>query len=77
MIERHIATVELYLDFGPQFRVSLRQASEHFVIADTTANIPPCEAKLVMVIDGKTIERAVRLPDGLKPGEHRTTICDV
>ena len=61
------ADVRISIDCGPHGVVPLAHASRDFVIAAKPATIPPCGAKIILLIDAHRIERPVRLISGMSP----------
>lgn len=67
------AKVELWLQTDGR-AVPLTHTCETFVIAAHPTELPPGQATLVVSIDDKRIERAVRLVNGMSSGQRRTPI---
>jgi hypothetical protein len=67
------AKVELWLQ-AEGGTVPLTHTCETFVIAARPTELPPGEATLVVSIDDKRIERAVRLVEGMRADRRRTPI---
>ena len=52
----------------------LAQVSRTFVVPATPQNIPPCNARVVVSVDGRRHEYDVLLVDGLRPDQDEATI---
>jgi hypothetical protein len=55
--------------------VPLEQAASTFVIAALPVTIPACVARIVLLVDGKRLERHVRLVSGLSPNVRKAMIA--
>lgn len=62
--DSYSADVKMWLDCGTHGEVELSRITPTNVIASRRYEIPPCFAKLVVVVDGKTMHRPVHLPGG-------------
>ena len=72
------AEVELELVVG-QERLELAQAGPHMVILDRgscTGSLPPCDAEVVMRVDGRPHHRPVRLVEGISPDSTKVKIVN-
>jgi hypothetical protein len=70
----HSANIDLWIDCGCHGKVQLSQASERFVIAATPTVIPPCEARIILSIDGFLYERPVQLVDGFSASSREAAV---
>lgn len=66
-LNSHSAEVDIYIDCGEFGRIPLSQASSTFVIAESAVKVPPCDAEIVIIIDGRQYERKVKLIHGMDP----------
>ena len=64
----HSAYVEAWLDCGEYGRVMLSRVTPKSVVAKAVHEIPPCEADLVVTVDGFRISNRVSLPSGFTKG---------
>lgn len=64
----HSATVEAWLDCGVHGRIPLARLSPKSVVAKAECVVPPCDADLVVVVDGDRRETRVRLVSGFRLG---------
>ena len=68
------ADIEMWMDCGDLGRVDLHQASTTFVIAREARDLPPCDAVIVLVVDGKTYTRPVSLPGGMSQDDPEAVV---
>ena len=61
----HSAHVDLWMDCGEHGKVQLSQAADTFVIATNAVSIPPCDARIVITVDGYQFVRPVQLVNGM------------
>jgi hypothetical protein len=62
------AEVDMWMECGEHGNVPLAQAASTFVISAIPATVPAaCIALIVLMIDGKRLERPVRLVSSLSP----------
>lgn len=52
----------------------LAQVGPEFVIAKTPIELPPCDATIVVVVDGNARRSLIRLPRGMSPEVVETPI---
>jgi hypothetical protein len=64
----HSAVVEMWLDCGHFGTVRLERITPKSVVAKEPCNIPPCEADLVVVVDGHPTRHRVMLTSGFSGG---------
>ena len=69
------ASVEMWLDCGKHGAVPLAQAAPTFVIAAIPTFLPPCTARIVMMVDGQRFEHTVRLVDGMTEDDREAVIA--
>jgi hypothetical protein len=62
--ESHSADVKLRLDCGEYGMLALSRVSPKSIVARTPRDIPPCDAVLIVSVDGDDLRRAVHLPLG-------------
>lgn len=62
------ADVKLWLDCGGHGIVPLAQTGDTFVIAKSPKNIPPCDACVVVSVDGRLLPRNVTVVEGIRIG---------
>lgn len=70
------STIDLYLDAGPHGIVPLSQAADTFVIVTTAVRLPPCRARIVLVINGERFDREVDLVRGMEGREGKVRSVD-
>ena len=61
------AEVDLRMDCGPYGEFALSQACSTFVISATPVSVPPCVARIILIVDGQRFDRPVQLVKGLSP----------
>jgi len=71
----HSATVTLTLVIGDR-EIPLSQAAHDFVILRDFVDLEPCDAELVMTIDGHVDRTTVHLSQGCKLGNRRLSIAN-
>lgn len=54
--------------------VPLSHVSQDFLILDAAADMPPCDAEVVVTVDGREHRRRVHLEDGLSKASQRVRI---
>lgn len=54
----------MWLECGEYGTLDLCRTSPRFVFAKTPRDIPPCEAVLVVSVDGDCVRQRVKLPAG-------------
>lgn len=59
------STVDMWMDCGEHGRIPLSQISSTFVISAIPATLPACFARLILIIDGKRLERKIKLVNGM------------
>ena len=59
------ADVDMWMDCDGHGKVPLAQASSTFVVAATAVDVPPCDARIVLTVDGERFDRRVRLVNGI------------
>jgi len=69
----HSAIVQLTMEHGDAV-IRLSQVGPEWIIAKTPVELPPCEATIVVVVDGNERRTAVRLPQGMSPANEETPI---
>lgn len=73
----HSADVELRLDCGEHGMLELSSVTPESVFATATLTIPPCEADLIVIVDGQLTRTRVNLIAGYKAGERSATALPV
>ena len=73
-LPNHSANVTLAMDCGPHGTIRLSQADNTFVIASESASVPPCDARIILTVDGQRYERSVQLISGLSPNSKKATV---
>jgi hypothetical protein len=68
------ATTELWLDCGHLGCIPLSQSGSTFIIAVDAIGLPPCEAQVVVKVDGRVHRRAVKLANGLSKSNREAMI---
>jgi hypothetical protein len=66
--ESHSAVVDMWLDCGIYGRVPLARIRPKTVVASEPCSIPPCDAELVVTVDGVCVRRKVMLTSGFTRG---------
>lgn len=61
----HSAEIDMWLDCGALGRISLSHVSSTFVVAAEAANIPACDARIILTVDGQQFVRPIKLVQGL------------
>lgn len=69
----HSAVVEMTLEYANTI-VEIWQAGPDEIIAKLPVELPPCEATLVVSVDGNVRRNRVRLPHGMSPTDEFTPI---
>ena len=64
----HSAYVEAWLDCGDYGRVMLSRVTPRSVVSKAVHEIPPCDAELVVMVDGHRVSNRVKLPSGFTKG---------
>jgi hypothetical protein len=72
-VTSHSARVTLELRAAGQ-RIPLAQMAHDFVIPVESVELPPCEAEILMTIDGKPTQMRVSLHEGSKIGRRRIAL---
>jgi hypothetical protein len=70
------AEVDMWLDCGEHGTIPLAQVASTFVIAASPVNLPACIARLILMIDGRQLERRVRLSAGMSGREAQISAYD-
>ena len=58
----------MWLECGPHGRIDLSRITPKAVVAKVPQKIPPCDADLVVVVDGERTQQRVNLPRGFSGG---------
>jgi hypothetical protein len=69
----HSAVVQMTLEYADTF-IQIWQAGPDEIIAKAPMELPPCEAVLVVSVDGNVRRTRVRLPQGMSPTDEVTPI---
>ncbi len=69
----HSAVVQLTMECGDA-TIRLSQVGPDFVIAKTPIQLAPCEATIIVIVDGNIRRTRVRLPGGMSPSIEETPI---
>ena len=70
---RYSAEVALSLVVGEQ-TLPLSHVAPHFVILSNPVDLPPCQAEVVVDVDGDILRRSVFLVDGSQAARLRTPV---
>lgn len=65
----------MHLDFGDEY-IPVTHLELDFAILDTAVSRPPGPARLSVAVDDELTVRQVFLPDGIRPGPHRTRLAN-
>ena len=65
----------MWMEFGEHGQVPLEQVASTFVITALPASVPAGIVTVVLIVDGKRLERTVRLVSGITPGDRRAMIA--
>ena len=57
----HSAEVEMWLDCGEHGKAKLRRIAPNSVVLWESFNAPPCDADLIVQVDGKSMTRRVKV----------------
>ena len=68
------AEVGIWIDCGAHGRIALSQASSTFVIAAESRSVPPCDAQIILTVDGRRHSRPVMLVSGMSPANRQATV---
>lgn len=60
--------MEAWLDCGEHGRVMLSRVTPKSVVSKAVHEIPPCDAELVVIVDGYRVSNRVKLPTGFTRG---------
>ena len=58
------AAIRIWLEAGDRV-IQLAQLDADWVIPQAPTELPPCEADIVLEVDGRAVRRRVSLPDGI------------
>jgi hypothetical protein len=61
----------------PAGRISLGGVAPDWIMARTPTDLKPCDATLVITIDGKEQRQAVHLPEGMSREKSKTPIVSL
>jgi hypothetical protein len=64
-VANYSSTIDMWMDCGPHGTIPLAQISATFIISALPVELPACSARLVLIVDGKVLERRVRLVNGM------------
>jgi hypothetical protein len=72
------AETALWMDCGHLGNITLAQAGSTFVIPVEAIDLPPCDAQIVVIVDGRVHRRKVKLAYGLSKHRREAMIlaCD-
>ncbi len=70
----HSTDVKMWLDCGEHGMVPLSRITPTSVVARISKDIPPCDAKLVVTVDGYRMQNRIRLSEGFRKGR-RTAVA--
>lgn len=73
----HSADAEAWLDCGEHGRVMLSRVTPRSVVAKAVHEIPPCDAELVVTVDGSSVRNPVRLHTGFTKGRRVARVYNV
>jgi hypothetical protein len=73
----HSSTVEMWLECGPYGTVHLARITPKSVVAKERHDIPPCEAELVVAVDGHRVRNRVMLTSGFSRGRLAARVLPV
>ena len=73
----HSSDVALWLECEQYGRLELRRVSSASVEPFTPREIPPCEARLHVSIDGQVLSRRVSMPEGASAGKRNIMILSL
>jgi hypothetical protein len=77
MLGNHSADVEMWLDCGAHGKIPLRRITPSSVVLKESRTVPPCDATLVVVVDGKRMTRRVNLTKGISENRAMARILPV
>ena len=69
----HSAEVQMHLVLNGSI-LPLSHLGPNYVRLRESAEVPPCDAQIVLVIDGHESRWPVHLPEGLQPGHGRIPV---
>lgn len=69
----HSAIVTLQLE-GEGWSTRLSHVGPKTIVAKTPIQLPPCEATVIVTVDGHILRTRVRLNQGMSPSIHETPI---
>ena len=70
----HSSTIELWIRYGVGHTAMLSQVAPDFVVFADSIELPPCEGRCVVIIDGEESVRHVYMPNGVKRDVWKTPI---
>lgn len=70
------ADVQLWL-VSDQHRIPLTHSGDTFVIAANPVEMPPCDAKIIVMVDSVQFERPVRLAHGMSQHIRQTAVHSI
>ncbi|HWB53147.1 MAG TPA: hypothetical protein VG722_03110 [Tepidisphaeraceae bacterium] len=76
-IMTHSADVEMWLDCSPHGKSKLSRITPNSVVLWQSFDAPPCEADLIVHIDGKMTTRRVRLTRGVSKNRNMAIVHPV
>lgn len=69
--------MDLWIECGEFACVPLSQASSTFVIAAAPVQMPACEARIIVTVDGRRYERRVHLINGMSPDNREAMVLSL
>lgn len=70
----HSSKIELWMRYGAGYTAMLSQVAPEFVVFTDSIELPPCEGRCVVIVDGEEMVRHVYMPNGVKRDEWKTPI---
>ena len=64
----------MWLDCGPYGKVKLERITPKSVVAKDSHEIPPCDAEIVVTVDGQFVRNQVMLTSGFSNGRRAARV---
>lgn len=69
----HSADVQIWLECSGYQRIAVRRVTPNAIVVENPVNVPPCNARLVVCVDGEQMVTNVTMVSGLTSDKRLAT----